>query len=1164
MDQPVSTLFVEPPATSSPPSQEHEAREGFTRIDGERFYCIPGFDALDPFLMTLANDGDLWMYVSSAGGLTAGRRCAEQCLFPYETDDRLHRAGGVTGPVTLLRAEDGALWEPFAGVADPSQIRRSLYKNVTGTRILFEETHLGLDLTFRYTWQACDEFGFVRSSTLVNRSPDEGRRVEILDGLLNVMPAGIPLRTQQASSCLADAYKTCEVDGESRLGIFSLSSLISDRPAPAESLRANVVWCRGLETYRIGLSERQVRNFRLGRGVTGESRLRGQRGCFLVSARVELKPGRAMHWDLVADVHRTQTEVGRLRRFLLEEPSPMFVVRECMRQAEKRLRRIVASADGLQQSADPMTDTHHFTNVLFNVMRGGYFVDQGWVGTRDFLAFVETRNRPVAQRQRSFLESLPGRMRRADLAAKLDAHADADLIRLGLEYLPLTFGRRHGDPSRPWNHFNIAVRQPDGSVALHYEGNWRDIFQNWESLCLSHPDYLEHVIAKFVNASTIDGFNPYRITRDGIDWETPDPHDPWSNIGYWGDHQLVYLLRLLEASKRSNPGRLRAMLRRPVFSYANVPYRIRPYEQLLRNCRATIDFDTTLAQQIQARLPEIGTDARLLASPTGGVYHVPLVEKLLVSLLGKVSNLVPEGGIWLNTQRPEWNDANNALAGFGLSVVTLCYLRRTLKFVADLLGETDEPTWSLTAEVHDWLERITGALQAHAACLDGGAISDVDRKRILDALGAAFSAYRTRVYQHGFSGRREVDRDQILAFLGIAIRFVDHSIRANRRKDGMYHAYNLLQPSKDGHAVAIERLPEMLEGQVAVLSAGLLDGGEALGVIEAMFSSPLYDPGRRSFLLYPDRPTTGFLQKNRCAASEVRRIGLLSAMSDAGDDRIVIPDDGEVFRFNADFRNHDDLAAALDRLAAEPRFAAMVARDRTAVMDLYERVFGHHAFTGRSCSMAGYEGLGCIYWHMVAKLLVAVQETFRAAVDAQEPPQVRQRLASAYYRIRSGLGFKKSAREYGAFPADPYSHTPSHSGARQPGMTGQVKEEIITRLGELGVLVRDGALAFEPQLLTSEELTTSPELFNHVGVDGQEHSVQVPPHGIAFTLCQVPVVYRFDGIGPRIIVRRAEHRHDVIPGSTLDRETTAALFARTGEVTAIEVAFPCLESPQPL
>ncbi|MCK7481714.1 MAG: hypothetical protein M0C28_34500 [Candidatus Moduliflexus flocculans] len=53
------------------------------------------------------------------------------------------------------------------------------------------------------------------------------------------------------------------------------------------------------------------------------------------------------------------------------------------------------------------------------------------------------------------------------------------------------------------------------------------------------------------------------------------------------------------------------------------------------------------------------------------MLHANLAEKLLTLLLAKLVNFVPEGGIWMNTQRPEWNDANNALVGKGLSVVTL-------------------------------------------------------------------------------------------------------------------------------------------------------------------------------------------------------------------------------------------------------------------------------------------------------------------------------------------------------------------------------------------------------------------------------------------------------------------------------------------------------------
>jgi hypothetical protein len=61
-----------------------------------------------------------------------------------------------------------------------------------------------------------------------------------------------------------------------------------------------------------------------------------------------------------------------------------------------------------------------------------------------------------------------------------------------------------------------------------------------------------------------------------------------------------------------------------------------------------------------------------------------LGEKLAIILLAKAGSLVPGGGLWLHTQRPEWNDANNALVGNGLSVVTLAHLRRLLGFVLAL------------------------------------------------------------------------------------------------------------------------------------------------------------------------------------------------------------------------------------------------------------------------------------------------------------------------------------------------------------------------------------------------------------------------------------------------------------------------------------------------
>ena len=174
-------------------------------------------------------------------------------------------------------------------------------------------------------------------------------------------------------------------------------------------------------------------------------------------------------------------------------------------------------------------------------------------------------------------------------------------------------------------------------------------------------------------------------------------------------------------------------------------------------------------------------------------------------------------------------------------------------------------------------------------------------------------------------------------------------------------------------------------------------------------------------------------------------------------DLLQTQSDGTV-RFAPALANRGDLEAAGDDLG--PALLPLA--------EAYERLLGHHAFTGRSGTMFGYEGLGCIYWHMVAKLLLAVQERVFEASEASAPELPA--LVAHYRRIRDGLGYRKTPAEYGAFPADPYSHTAGEGGAQQPGMTGQVKEEILTRWGELGLCVRDGWVLFRPVLLDAAEV----------------------------------------------------------------------------------------------
>ncbi len=99
-------------------------------------------------------------------------------------------------------------------------------------------------------------------------------------------------------------------------------------------------------------------------------------------------------------------------------------------------------------------------------------------------------------------------------------------------------------------------------------------------------------------------------------------------------------------------------------------------------------------------------------APDGQVLHVTLAEKLLTLLLAKLANLVPEGGIWMNTQRPEWNDANNALVGKGLSVVTAAYLRRYIVFCRRLLRQGG-PAFRLSSEVTELLAAVHSVLEEY-------------------------------------------------------------------------------------------------------------------------------------------------------------------------------------------------------------------------------------------------------------------------------------------------------------------------------------------------------------------------------------------------------------------------------------------------------------------
>lgn len=1121
-------------------------------IDGETFYKIADADDMRPFFMSIVSDSNHWMFIASNGGISAGRKDAEHSLFPYYTEDKIIASAENTGCKSIFWVDKDNtryLWEPFSERGEEKfDCTRNLYKSRYGNTIIFEEINAELGLCFRYQWSSANRYGFVRKSTLTNLS-DATVHIRLLDGLQNILPYGVGSDLQTKTSNLADAYKRSELIPKSGLGIFALSAIIVDKAEPSEALKANVAWCLGLDNMSYLLSSLQLKQFRQTGNIIQEEDIKGEKGAYFVVSEITLQPEGNREWIIVANVNQNHAAIVQLDESIKSDNGLYKKVQEDVRLGTENLIKLTAASDALQSTADQLKDTRHFSNVLFNIMRGGIFDNNYQIEKQDVVKYLQKANCPLFDETQALLQSLPAVLSVFELKATAAATGNSHFLRLVTEYLPLKFSRRHGDPSRPWNQFAINTRsETDGTKVLDYQGNWRDIFQNWEALAHAYPAFIEGMIIKFLNASTFDGYNPYRVTKDGFDWETIEPDNPWSYIGYWGDHQIIYLLKFLEFLNNHQPGQVQQLLNESGFVYANVPYTIKPYRDILHNPKDTITFDHARDRFIHERMKTIGADGALLTNASGEIHQVSFGEKILATTLAKLSNLVPDGGIWMNTQRPEWNDANNALVGNGLSMVTLYYLRRFLKFFQPVFEQDPSVALELSEELCVCFEAIAGVFVQHRHSLTGG-INDAERKQITDALGMAGSNYRFSIYENGFSGKKKtLTGKQVLDFIHTVTAFLEHAIVVNRRSDDLYHTYNLI--AYDNDTVTVSPLNEMLEGQVAVLSSGFLSPEESLRLLDALKKSTLYRSDQNSYILYPNKALPNFLDKNTIPQELADRSLLLKQLLKDGNLAVVEKDIRGHIHFNGNFRNAGDVAKALDKL--DQSYSTLLIKEKEQVLQIFEEVFRHKEFTGRSGTFFGYEGLGSIYWHMVSKLLLAVQETCLRAIAHKADRTTIDRLVQHYYDINEGIGVHKPPRVYGAFPTDPYSHTPMGKGAQQPGMTGQVKEDILCRLGELGVFVQEGKLVFSPVLLRRNEFSGKEQQVEYVAVNGEIKNITLEKDALFFTYCQTPVLY----------VLHEEAGLEVVKADgTVTRTVSAALtvadsqsvFQRTGEVQQIKV-----------
>ena len=368
-------------------------------IGEEIYYKISKVDSMRPFFMSVVSDSNHWLFISSNGGLTAGRKNSEFALFPYYTDDKITESAEITGSKTLVRVKRNSgtyLWEPFS-IRNESvyDTVRNIYKSQYGNKIMFEEINNTLGLSFRYEWCSSNLYGFVRKSRIENISSDTVA-IEIIDGIQNVLPASVPSDLQNAASNLVDAYKRTELHTESGLGIFALSAIIVDRAEPSEALKANIVWSLGMENADHLLCAKQLTDFRAGRTVSAENDIKAEKGAYMLSSTFDLESGAGKNWMIIADVNQSHSKViARIHEIRSDKDLESKIVSD-IEAGTHNLVKLNASADGIQLSNDAMRDSRHFANVLFNNMRGGIFDHNYTIEAWDFKKYILNANKELS------------------------------------------------------------------------------------------------------------------------------------------------------------------------------------------------------------------------------------------------------------------------------------------------------------------------------------------------------------------------------------------------------------------------------------------------------------------------------------------------------------------------------------------------------------------------------------------------------------------------------------------------------------------------------------------------------------------------------------------------------------------------------------------------
>ena len=186
---------------------------------------------------------------------------------------------------------------------------------------------------------------------------------------------------------LLDAYKKTDLDSESNLAIFAVSSIVTDKAEPSEGLFANTCWFSTDDS--ILLAPDAAEQFAEKGCVESVSVVKGKRPAAYICKPLSLSGANSSSlsgsngqsstasWYQVFDTRLDAGKITALKKELADRTALTAALKADIEEGKKLMESYIAEADGCQESAETMTCVHHSENVMFNIMRGGFFANGG-------------------------------------------------------------------------------------------------------------------------------------------------------------------------------------------------------------------------------------------------------------------------------------------------------------------------------------------------------------------------------------------------------------------------------------------------------------------------------------------------------------------------------------------------------------------------------------------------------------------------------------------------------------------------------------------------------------------------------------------------------------------------------------------------------------------